>query len=172
MKNFLQVCSLLLSMLLFSSCSILGGNSRYRLLVSQEQMEAERTDQIISAIQNKDQKSLYDLFSPKAVADADALDEEIPAMFDYIQGEIVSWERESGTAEMSIQYGKRTQLLHYSIHIYTDQEAYSLSVFDYSVDTIYPENEGLYQIEIYKQSYSGTWKPVTERMHGGIDIVE
>lgn len=172
MKKIMQLCCLIFSIFLFSSCSFLGHSSRLKMLIGEEQMERDRAAQIVSAIQENDPTALHALFSAQALSDATDLDKEINALFDFFQGDIVSWEHEGGTSRQSIQYGKRTLLLHFTIRVHTDQDDYCLGVFDYSIDTIHPENEGIYQIEAFKQSYSGEWEPVDDRMHGGIDIYE
>ena len=172
MKKAILVWSLICSMFLFSSCSFLGHNSRLKMLMGEEQMEHDRAEQIVSVIQQRDQAALRALFSEKVLNDTPALDDDIRTLFDFIQGDILSWKREGSSSEQHIEYGKRTLLLLFEIYIHTDQDDYCLFVFDYHVDTIQPENEGVYQIEASKQSYSGEWEPVDDRMHGGIDIYE
>ena len=54
----------------------------------------------------------------------------------------------------------------------TGVDVYSLMMIDYPTDTINPDNEGVYMLEIVKESYDGEWKAVEERMRPGIAIVE
>lgn len=137
-----------------------------------QQRKELRASQIVTALKEQDCDALHGLFSSKVVHKVTELDQEIRSMFTYIQGTITSWEVEAGSSSRYSDQGKQTWMLRYNIRIYTDQDAYGIFVFDYTIDTFDPENEGLYQLEVYKLSYQGEWQSWQDRMHGGVDIYE
>lgn len=129
-------------------------------------------EQIISAIKDKDKETLKLLFSEQALDEAIDFDSEIDSLFDFIQGDIDSWERDGLGSDESIDYGKKSLMIRFAITINTDKDDYVLFVIDYNVDTKNPDNQGVYMLEVSKSSYSGEWESWQKRMHAGISIVE
>ena len=157
------------------SCSagcMAAPKGRLGILASDEQRAAVRAEDILSAVQNRDSQALKDLFSPKAQSEASALDQEASDLMAFLEGEVVSWESDNFYSEEAIEYGKRKKLLLTEIFVYTDRDEYCLFVYDYNPDTIDPDNEGIYMIEVSKLSYNGTWESWEDRMRAGIDIIE
>jgi hypothetical protein len=91
-------------------------------------------------------------------------------LFELIQGEIDSWEKDDGWAsDGSIEYGKRSDMFRYGFDLIKDNETYLFFIIDYSTDTINPDNEGVYMLELRLPGSpnTGSWQ---ERMRPGIYI--
>ena len=167
-KRIVLTLLIAVNLLMFNSCSKIGG-----FFASEEKRADTRMSQIVSAIKANDKEALKSLFSKKALDEADNIDNEVDDLFDFIQGDIDSWEMPNGWASSEkIDYGKRSLMIRFTIKINTDKDEYEIYVFDYSKDTINPDNQGVYMLEASKSSYSGGWDYWTNRMRAGIDIVE
>lgn len=60
----------------------------------------------------------------------------------------------------------------FTFYVYTENVEYKLFVYDYVANTISPENEGLYMLEISPLDYQGKWDTWQDRLHAGISIVK
>ena len=58
------------------------------------------------------------------------------------------------------------------VTVYTENVEYKLFVYDYVANTISPENEGLYMLEISPLDYQGKWDTWQDRLHARISIVK
>nr|WP_278309018.1 DUF5104 domain-containing protein [Papillibacter cinnamivorans] len=79
---------------------------------------------------------------------------------------------DSWSSDGSIQNGNKSLMIRPGFKVKTNEEEYSFFVIDYNVDTIDPDNEGVYMLEVSKTSYSGEWGSWQDRMRAGIFIVE
>lgn len=157
-----------MQMILLSSC--MGG--RIIIYDDREEKADNRVEQIISLIINNDRESLKSLFSEKALDEANDIDDGIDSLFNFLQGDIHSWKRDGLTSERINSYSKQSIRNNFSIIIDTDIDSFNIYVIDYNKDTINPENEGVYMLEISKTSYSGEWDSWQNRMSAGVHIVE
>jgi len=155
----------LISLLSFSSC---GG-----IYVSEPKRADSRMEQIISAIKDKDKEAIKSLFSKKAIGEANDIDSEIDYLFDFLQGDINSWKRDGWASDESIEYGKRSLLIRFAFIVNTEKDDYLLFVMDYNVDTINPDNKGIYTMEITRledrDAIQRSWQ---ERLNAGIHKLE
>lgn len=158
---------------LFSSCyKIERSSTSGKNNMQEEQKADERILQIVSAIKADDESALKSLFSRKAIDEADDFDGELDSLFDFIQGDISSWERSDWSSDETVRNGGTSLMLRSDYKVVTDVEEYSFFLIDYTVDTIDPNNEGVYMLEVSKLSYSGEWEAWQIRMRAGISIVE
>ena len=140
--------------------------------IDEGKMADDRMEQIVAALKEKNIESLKSLFSAKSISEAENFENDFDRLFQFFQGTIETWERDSLAADRSIDYGKQSLMIRYGILISTDIDDYSLLIIDYNIDTINPDNEGIYMLEIWKQSYDGEWDSWQERMVPGISIIE
>ncbi len=160
-------------LLLFSSCGRIGRSSILeKINIPEEQKADERMTQIVSAIKADDKEALKSLFSRKAIDEADDFDDELDSLFDFIQGDISSWEGISWSSSEVRENGDKSLMLRPDYKVVTDVDEYSFFLIDYTVDTIDPNNEGIYMLEVSKLSYNGEWEAWQSRMRAGISIVE
>lgn len=168
LKKITLVLVVIVSLPLLSSCGkIVGG-----VLVTEEKRAEARMEQIILAIEGNDKESLRSLFSKKAIEEASDFDNGTISLLDFIQGDIKSCERNSWASDESIEYGKRSLMIRSSYKIKTDEEEYFFFVVDYNVDTIDPDNEGIYMLQVRTSGYNeylGSWQ---ERLRAGFYIPE
>jgi hypothetical protein len=138
-------------MLFLSSCSL--GGSRVEMLngASDEKKAAAKLEQVIEAIKNKDKASLRALFSKKALSEAVDFDDNIDGLFDFIQGEVDSWEKSSGpSVSEESNYGHVKKVVSSYYYVNTDKQKYFFLLDDYPVYTDHPDSVGLYLLLVVK----------------------
>lgn len=116
------------------------------IYANEETMSDARMEQVIKAIENKDREALKLLFSEKALSEAADIDGHIDYLFDLVEGDNISWERETLSAGKSAHYGKVVKMTRSWYFVSTDQEDYLFFMLEYTKDTEYPENIGLYAL--------------------------
>ena len=128
--------------------------------------------QIVDIIKSQDREALKSLFSRKALEEAEGFDGKMDDFFSFIQGDINSWESTGWSSNGAIEYGKRTLSIQSGFSIETDIANYTIFVIDYYIDTIEPDNEGIFMIQIRTTEYTkdiGSWQ---ERMRAGFYFPE
>lgn len=122
-----------------------------------------RIEQIFQSIKNHDNDSLKMTFSESFIdCQGDNLYHSIDFLMDYVQGMPVSWSREESPIvfDTSENGEKRKQLVVW-FTLHTDEQIYSVFLVDYPIDTVDPNNEGLYSLRIIKiedeDKLEGVW---------------
>ena len=109
-------------------------------------------EQVIESINNKDKESLAALFSERSLQEAPDLDENIDALFSFIQGPIEGWEKKSGpTVFETTNYGNEVKEVNSYFYITTSEQEYFFLFQDYPVYTGHPDNVGLYLLLVVKE---------------------
>lgn len=154
-----------MGLLLLSSCDKGNGG----ITMSEEKRADARMEQIISAIKEKDKEALKSLFSKKALDEANDFESDVDYLFKFLQGNIDTWERDGIAGSESIDHGKKSLMIRFAINVKTDKDVYRFFVIDYNTDTINPDNEGVYMLEVRlaDSPNTGSWQ---ERMRAGIYI--
>ena len=166
----------LVSLLLLSSCRVVGDfiglkdrDRRTRgLFVAEGTLTDIRMEEILTAIKDKDSNAIKLLFSKKAISESDNLDDGIKYLFDYIKGNIDSYEQTHWDSDESREYGKKTLMIRFSVKISTDEDEYDLFVADFSTDTINPDNEGVYMMKIIRMADKADQPPWIDILCAGI----
>jgi hypothetical protein len=169
-KRIVLILFVLISLLLFGSCDENGDASGRvgDIIVSEPKKADARMEQIISAIKDKDKEALKSLFSKKALDETDDFDNGTDYLFDFLQGDIDSWERDGWSSSGLIENGKKSLMIRFSIIINTDKDDYLLFVIDYNMDTIDPDNEGVYMLQIMRLKDRNDQPSWQERLCAGI----
>jgi hypothetical protein len=163
---------ILIALILFLNSCIFEGGEMFRYSDNETRADA-RMEQIISTIKDKDKEALKSLFSNKILDEASDLEDEIDYFFDFLQGNIVSWEKDSWASSEAMAHGKKSLMIRFGFKIVTDVDEYDFFVIDYNIDTMSPDNEGVYMVQLRKLSYEGSWGGSwQERMRAGIFIQE
>lgn len=154
-----------MGLLLLSSCDKGNGG----ITMSEEKRADARMEQIISAIKEKDKEALKSLFSKKALDEANDFESDVDYLFKFLQGNIDTWERDGIAGSESIDHGKKSLMIRFAINVKTDKDVYRFFVIDYNKDTINPDNEGVYMLEVRlaDSPNTGSWQ---DRMRAGIYI--
>jgi len=166
MKKKIVILLMILTLVTLNSCSLIG--EKTVITDNTGKLADARMEQIMSAIKSKDKGALTSLFSKKALGKAADLDGGIDYLFDFIQGDIISWSRDGISSDESDQYGKKTLMIRFTITIHTNKDDYALYVIDYAEDTINPDNEGVYMLQILKTADENNQPSWQERMRPGI----
>lgn len=158
-----------LSTLLLSSCSFAGeimNNSS--LFKSDASIANERFEQILDACQKQDAAALKEMFSEKAINDAVNFDDSITALFDFFQGEVITYENFGGGVKVDKEKhrdGRSKKWISSTYDVETSAEKYRLAFEEYTVDTADPNNIGVYSLYIIKAedtniefAYWGGWE--------------
>ena len=164
-KRIVLMLLILVNLMLFSSC---GRNEG--ILVSEDKRADARMEQIVSAIKDKDNEALKSLFSKKALDEADDFVDGADSLFNFIQGDIVSWDRDGFASNESIRGGKRSWMIRFGFTVKTNKDVYQFYVIDYNIDTISTDNQGVYMLELidnYGKRKLESWQ---DRMRAGIYI--
>lgn len=146
MKKIVCVVMAIALMVALSSCGI-GFPIK-----TDDKLAESRIDQLGNAIKQQDKEAVKKLFSENALEEAEDIDSEIDELLSYVQGEVISYSRDGQAMQTSdtIEYGYKTKELHIWFTLDTDEESYLVFLDDYPVDTINPENVGLYTIRILR----------------------
>jgi len=150
--------------LLLSSCVENINNERERAIA--------RMEQIMPMVRDKDKEALKLLFSEQALNNADNIDADIDAMFEFLQGDIVAWTFDDiGASSQAYKHGKQSLRINSAYKVATNDETYCFFVVDDNLDKISPWNEGLYMLEVMTWADSEiidvAWQ---DRGHAGVAI--
>ena len=114
--------------------------------VSDEVME-----KIIDGINNGDSDSIKKIFSKNAVSNAENIDEDIKALFDFIDGKVVSYEESDPASSFeSSDKDYKIKLIKSYYYIKTESEKYFVVVENYSVNTKQTDKQGVKCVIIVK----------------------
>lgn len=121
------------------------------MLVSSEDKKADiRIEQILSAIKDKDRKTIKALFSKQALDESKDFDSEIDYLFSFFQGDVKSCKRDKWSSGESKEHGKKSVMLRSWYTVETDKDKYMFFIIDYTEDSINPNNSGLYTLRVIK----------------------
>ena len=153
-----KVFLMLMAALFFlSACSLEEIESMKKFYTEDSVLVKDTYVQLLDVLSRRDHEQLKGMLSPKVRQNPD-LDQKIEDLFDYIEGDILPFDEETQilpAAEMSFHHGGRSKKLRTSIDLVTDEQKYIISLQEYVVDTIEPDNEGIESIYIaYAKNYT------------------
>ena len=139
-----------LTTLLPSSC--MTGRGRLDIFGYNEEKNMNIViERIIEAINEGDKETIKSFFSKNTLEEVDDFDESIENLFSFIQVNIVSWEKlpDAHTSD-SRDRGKRKREFTAYYDIYTDDQQYFFLIRNCSIDTVDPDNVGIYFLLVVK----------------------
>ncbi|MDF2822204.1 MAG: hypothetical protein K0R15_2652 [Clostridiales bacterium] len=143
MRRYLSIFFSGIIIVMLSSCV---GGSRIEVLnqASDEEVANEKLIKIIEFIENEDEEGLKSMFSKRALDESGNFSENAELLFEFLKGEMVTWEKDSGpTVYSSNDYGKVVKEVDSYYHVETDMETYFFLINDYPVDDSSADNEGV-----------------------------
>lgn len=150
MSRVITILFLSFSLFIFTSCSI-GENRTEMLNESENEQEINRIDQILSFIENEDSENMKVIFSKTALKEDKNFDNGIEYLFNFFQGEVVSY-KDSGVGESETnEYGIKTKKVRSFYKVETDVESYLVFLFEITEDTNNPENLGVYSLRVIRE---------------------
>lgn len=160
MKKVICIILSIIAIVLFTSCDFFKKEELrlHNLDISSDEKIAEETfEKILESIQEKNEKSLKNLFSTKALNEAENFETNMEYFFNLYQGELVSWTKSGGPSiSQKNEYGTKTKRIVYWYDIKTSKENYIVFVLQYSIDMKDPENEGIYALRMIKEDDEAT----------------
>lgn len=146
-----------LCVLLLSSCSggtmlnKIFGNKKEQFFNKERAEENAKMDEVLEAIKNKDNTKLKELFSKNVISQLESFEQNIMDLFDYYQGEVVSYDDWGGSGgEETWDYGNKQKILYLSYDVKTTYKEYRFAIKYIIVDTDVPDNVGIYSLYIIK----------------------
>lgn len=126
-------------------------------------------EQIIDCINSKNISEMQSLFSDEALKETKNFDELAKDLFNFIDDKIISWEALDGTGTTDLyEYGKQTKEMWPSFYISTEKEKYYVVLRYFPINSIIPENEGLYMILVVKAENRGdVWDETKKIIYDG-----
>lgn len=146
MKKCIGLLIIALNIFLLSACV---GGSRTEMLnkASDEEIANEKLNQIIGYIENNDEEGLESMFSKRALDESDDFSENAELLFDFFEGDSVSWEKSSGPHVSKVaNYGEIVKEVSSYYFVETDKESYFFLINDFPEDDVNADNEGLYMV--------------------------
>ena len=127
----------------------------------------KRLKQVIQIIEDQDKDALKALFSKQALDEAEGFDENVEHLFELFrdQNKIEISDFAFGPINESIRYGKKSKMVVSACQLITDDRSYVFFLIDYTIDTIDPNNAGLYTLRITEFKEELSWQ---EKMIPGI----
>ena len=171
MKRFLSCVLLSVLILTAPACSFFvpeelrGPHLKERLFYDDTEIAESALEQILDSIKNQDEEALKSVFSKKALVEAEDIDGGVAYLFDFVQGNVISYDFETGPGSYeSIENGKRWEKLFTWFNVVTDQEEYVFFILQYSEDTFDPDNVGVYSLRVVKAEDEDTQMTYMEDM--------
>lgn len=145
---------MLLMSIIFSSCKSADSgfgkffNDFYK--ADEKEVANAKLEELLTAMQNKDKEKLRSLFAKNALSIVDDFDASMNDLFDYYEGEYVSYDDWGGplTEEEAIDTWIKTIKPTYDIK--TSKRSYRMTFDLRTVDTGDSDNIGLWSIDIIK----------------------
>lgn len=138
--------------LILASGSLCGCSMRKSFLMMDDESIANRQfEKLIDAIQTQDIDAVRALFSKNALKEAENLDESIRHLFDYFQGELVSYNNWGGPGvKAEMEYGDYQEVYDATYDFETAQDKYRLWMEIITVDTTDADNVGIRSLYIIR----------------------
>lgn len=139
--------------ILLSSCSFGGSNLWSESNDNDQQIAATRLENVLEAIKNKDKDDLKAMFSEKAIAQAENIDQSITDLFNYYQGDFVSYYDWLPGAEQVINgdgSGRNWKRLDSTYDVKTSSGEYRIAIYEFVQDTLGKDNVGVWSLYIIR----------------------
>jgi hypothetical protein len=157
------IALLLVAVLALASCTAAKGDPEWAKLskkapsIDKDDIIADALFEAVNkAVKGKDTKALKDLFSKKALAEAEDIDDGIEYLFGLIKGDVVSWEQESIATGDSFRLSKYRMRMASWYILTTTEDTYIFFMLDYDPDEIEPDNDGMYALRVFREADAAT----------------
>lgn len=152
MKKIRRLLPLITLMLLLTSCSMGDSNMRKMLFArNDKQIANEQLEALLEAIQSKNAQAVKELFSDNAWAGSGNTEKSILVLFDYFQGELVSYKSWAGpSVHATKNHGEYWKSYDCTYDFETTQDKYRLAMEIITVDTADADNIGIRSLYIIR----------------------
>ena len=162
MKFVKLLCTIMSLAIMLSACTL----NPKQLIVFEDSDKAANDScaQIVEAMKKQNTVALKSLFAPDVQDDIDTLEQDIDALFNFIQGDITSFSQASTLYDYTQNHGERTRIIRPSFSIETSTNIYYMSFKECIIDTQNPHNIGISSIYVVD---AAVWN--SEYVYGGAD---
>lgn len=116
-----------------------------------KQIANERFEALLEAIQSKNAQAVKELFSDNAWAESGNMEKSILVLFDYFQGELVSYKSWAGpSVHATKNHGEYWKSYDCTYDFETTQDKYRLAMEIITVDTADADNVGIRSLYIIR----------------------
>lgn len=146
-----RIAILSIILILLTSCSILEKSPvSNQLLVTDQQCADKRIEVLLDALENQDRMAVESMFSPKALEEVTAFDEHLDYLFEFFQGNVLSWKLGGGpfTDYSREKDGRRVRNITAWYKVNTDEQNYIFIFIECLKDTKELNNVGLYTLRV------------------------
>lgn len=152
MKKIRRLLPLITLMLLLTSCSMGDSNMRKMFFArNDKQIANEQLEALLEAIQSKNAQAVKELFSDNAWAESGNMEKSILVLFDYFQGELVSYKSWAGpSVHATKNHGEYWKSYDCTYDFETTQDKYRLAMEIITVDTADADNIGIRSLYIIR----------------------
>jgi hypothetical protein len=153
MKRKIILAILLIGAIMLSSCTLPKGGTQmfHRYFDDDEKIANAQMDGILEAIQKHDAKTIKSFFSARSRKESKNLDRAIRELFDFYQGDFVSYDNWGGGFGGDVwENGQHQKELKSSYDVETTSQKYRFSIHLYVIDDFDPKNEGIWSLYIIK----------------------
>lgn len=152
MKKIRRLLPLITLMLLLTSCSMGDSNMRKMFFArNDKQIANEQLEALLEAIQSKNAQAVKELFSDNAWAESGNMEKSILVLFDYFQGELVSYKSWAGpSVHATKNHGEYWKSYDCTYDFETTQDKYRLAMEIITVDTADTDNVGIQSLYIIR----------------------
>lgn len=152
MRKIWGLLSLTTLILLLKSCSIGNSNMRKMFFARNDtQIANEQLEALLEAIQSKNAQAVKELFSDNAWAESGNMEKSILVLFDYFQGELVSYKSWAGpSVHATKNHGEYWKSYDCTYDFETTQDKYRLAMEIITVDTADTDNVGIQSLYIIR----------------------
>lgn len=144
MRKWKWLSMLLSGIMLLTSCSL--RSARVSIFDDSDRKADARFEKILKAISNKDADALRVMFSKQALSDSTDFENSLQYLFAYVQGSIGSYIKPTGscggTEEMN--GSKHRKKVDSTYVLTTSEQEYHIAISEYTIDTVNPDNVGVY----------------------------
>lgn len=111
-------------------------------------------EQILSACEKRDESAMKALFSKRTIDEAADLDETITALFDFFQGEVMSYDDWGGPGVSAGMNeggtGRHWKRIRSTYDVETSEQRYRFAIEGYTVHTFDPDSVGISSLYVIK----------------------
>lgn len=148
---------LLVSILALNACAIREGGTI--VLMDFDERSADKImKQVVKALEKEDKKTLKNLFSKQALEEGEEFDKNLDNLFEIFQGELKPYDFDLGHVGQKMEYGKREREIKSHFNIDVGEESYSFFLVDYPINTLDPDNLGLYTLRVTNYEEDLSWQ--------------
>ena len=137
---------------LLNACASDGDAMFDRVFDNGQRGQVGEIDKILDALQRRDEEDIKAMFSVNAVERIDDFDKSVEELFEYVQGNVISYEDPCGGLEEQEETndGHKKVERYWTYDVKTSMDQYRIAFYEISHDTKNTQNVGIWSLYIIK----------------------